>query len=178
MARIRVLEGDIAQQEVDAVVIASDTDLGAGSGVARAIHDAGGPSIRAECEPLAPVPLGGAVITGAGHLPARYVIHAASLEPGCATSEDSLREVTQRSLDLAAEHGIRSLAFPAVGTDPGGLSQQRCAEIMLEEVRTRADRDDLPEEVRFVLSGEPAYRVFEQVADAERIRALLERMER
>jgi O-acetyl-ADP-ribose deacetylase (regulator of RNase III) len=176
MARIRIEEGDLTAQEVDAVVNAANTQLKLGSGVAGAIRERGGPSIQAQCDSHGPIALGEAAVTGAGDLPARHVIHAAAMEPGGAPSEESIRSSTRRSLELAEERGLRTIAFPAIGTGVGGFAMQRCAEVMLEEVHAHLAGGSALEEVRFVLFGEPAYRVFEQVSDARRIAAGLERL--
>ncbi len=179
MSEIRVSEGDISRIEVDAVVNAANTRLRLGSGVAGAIREAGGPAIQEECDRLGPVGLGGAAITGAGSLPARYVIHAASMEPGGCTTEESLRSSVAQALGLAAEHGLRSIAFPAIGTGVGGFSVQRCAEVLFGEVERHLEAGGTSLEiVRFVLYGEPDYRVFEQVQDASRVQAALARLER
>jgi len=178
MGRIRVVEGDISGAEVDVIVNAANTDLKLGSGVAGAIRERGGPSIQRECDCLGPVPLGEVALTGAGELPARHVIHAASMELGGQTTEEALRMATRRVFEVACEHGLRSIAFPAIGTGVGGLSVQRCAEIMLAEAREHLAQKTSIEEVRFVLFGEPAYRMFEQVEDAERIRIQMEKLGR
>jgi O-acetyl-ADP-ribose deacetylase (regulator of RNase III) len=178
MARIRVEEGDITAVSVDAIVNAANTRLQLGTGVAGAISSAGGPTIQEECDAHGPIALGDAAITGAGELPARHVIHAASMEPGQPVQEENLRSSCARCLELAEEHGLRSIAFPAIGTGVGGLSLQRSAEIMLEEVRRHVERGTGLEEIHFVLFGEPAYRVFEQVQDADRIRVQMEKLRR
>lgn len=176
MTRIAIEEGDLTRAEVDALVNAANTDLTLGAGVAGAIRERGGPSIQEECTEHGPIPLGEAAITGAGELPAQHVIHAAAMELGSAPSEASIRSATRRALELAAANGLRSVALPAIGTGVGGFPMQRCAEVMLEEARAFADRDPTLEEIRFVLYGEPAYRVFEGVRDARKIREQLERM--
>ena len=178
MARILVQEGDLCDAEVDAIVNAANTQLLLGSGVAGAIRERGGPAIQAECDAHGPVPLGGAALTTAGELPARCVIHAAGMEPGGRVSEESLRACTRRSLELAREHELHSLALPAIGTGVGGFPLQRCAEIMLAEVQAHLEGETSLGEVRFVLFGEPAYRVFEQVSDAEKIRLQMEKLRR
>lgn len=180
MARITVSEGDLSEAAVDAIVNAANTELVLGSGVAGAIRERGGPEIQAECTAHGPISLGDAALTGAGQLPARHVIHAAGMEPGGSVSEESLRGCTRRSLELAEEHGFATLAFPAIGTGVGGFPLQRCAEVMLEEVHGHLAKHEASalEEIRFVLFGEPAYRVFEQVLDAEKIRAQLEKLRR
>ena len=176
MTRIRVEEGDLTRLEVDAIVNAANTRLLLGSGVAGAIREAGGAEIQRECDAHGPVPLGGAALTTAGELPARCVIHAAGMELGQAPTEQSLRDCTRETLELARQHGLRSIAFPAIGTGVGGFPMQRCAEIMLEEAERHAAGETPLEEIRFVLYGEPAYRLFEQVLDASRIRAQMEKL--
>jgi O-acetyl-ADP-ribose deacetylase (regulator of RNase III) len=178
VARVEIREGDLTEMDVDAIVNAANTDLLLGSGVAGAIRTKGGPEIQRECDRHGPVPLGGAALTGAGRLRARHVIHAAGMAVGGSVDEASLRACTTRALELAAEHDLRSIAFPAIGTGVGGFSVQRCAEVMLEEVHRFLERPGSLEEVHFVLYGEPAYRVFEQVADAEKIRRQLAKLPR
>ncbi len=176
MGRIRLLEGDICREEVDAIVNAANTELKLGTGVAAAIRKQAGPAVQEECDGLAPVAVGEAVLTGAGRLPARHVLHAASMELGGRTTEEALRASTRRCLELAREHELRSIAFPALGTGVGGLSLRRCAEIMLEEARRHLDGETSVEDIRFVLFGETAYRVFEDVDDAYRIKAQLAKL--
>jgi O-acetyl-ADP-ribose deacetylase (regulator of RNase III) len=178
MERIRLEVGDITEAEVDAVVNAANTELLLGAGVAGAIRAKGGPSIQAECDAIGPIELGSAAITGGGNLPARHVIHAASMSLGGSTTEDSLRASVRRSFELARENGLRSIALPAVGTGIGALSLRRCAEIMFEEAQRHLDAETSLEDIRFVLVEEPAYRLFEQVQDAGRIQAQLDRMRR
>ena len=178
MGRILLSEGDLTALAVDAIVNAANTELQLGSGVAGAIRARGGASIQAECDAKAPIGLGAAALTGAGKLPARHVIHAAVLELGSRASEATLRAATRASLELAREAHLRRIAFPALGTGVGGLAVQRCAEIMLEEVRAHLAGETTLDEVHFVLFGEPAYRVFEMVNDAERVRATLARLAR
>ena len=149
MARIRLVEGDINEVETDAIVTVAATDLS----------------------------LGDATITDTSELPAGCLIRVATREPGEETTEESVRSATRNALRIARERGLRSVAFPAIGTGEGGLLLQRCAEIMLSEAGRPCDGDSL-EEIRFVLAGEPAYRVFEQVADAERIRMQMEKLRR
>lgn len=178
MPEIRLSQGDISDIEVDAVVNAANTSLQLGSGVAGAIHERGGPGIQQHCDRIGPIELGAAAMTEAGKLPARYVIHAASMNPGGTTTEDSLRSSVRRSLDLATEHRLSSLALPAIGTGVGGFSVQRCAEILFEEVERHLEDETSLESVRFVLYSEPDYRIFEQVRDASRVRLALARLGR
>lgn len=174
--RITLVEGDITEQEVDAIVNAANTQLVLGSGVAGAIRQKGGPTIQQECTAHGPIGLGEAAVTGAGALPARFVIHAAGMEPGGGATEESVRAAVRASLARAAERGCCSVAFPAIGAGVGGFSLQRCAEVSLDEARQALAADGPLEEVRFVLFGEPAYRVFEMVNDAAKVAEQMERL--
>ena len=174
--RIVILEGDITEQEVDAIVNAANSELQLGAGVAGAIRERGGPSIQQECDAHGPVAVGEAAVTGAGELPAKFVIHAAGMPPGGQASEDSIRSSVKRSLELAREQGCRSIAVPAIGAGIGGFSTQRCAEILLEEARAHLAGETPLEEVRFVLYGEPTYRVFEATRDAAKVQEQMERL--
>ncbi len=173
---ILLIEGDITAQEVDAIVNAANTQLRLGTGVAGAIREAGGPEIQAECDAIGGVALGGAAVTGAGRLPARWVIHAAGMEPGGAADEASVRAAVRRSFQLAHELGCRTLAVPAVGAGIGGFPMQRCAEVLLEEARAHLRGSTSLEEIRFVLFGEPSYRVFEMVQDAAKVAEQMQRL--
>jgi len=176
--RVRIEEGDLCDATADAIVNAANTGLELGVGVAGAIARRGGPAIAEECARHGPIELGSVAVTGAGELLARCVIHAAVLRLGEPASEASIRSATRAALEAARERGLRSLAFPALGTGVGGFSVQRCAEVMLEETERHGASDTSVEEVRFVLFGEPAYRMFEQVRDAAKIRAGLARLRR
>src|ERR1700756_65278 len=107
-SKVTIRQGDLTEAHVDAIVNAANNDLKLGGGVAGAIRTKGGPSIQLECDRLGPVPLGEAAITTAGSLPARYVIHAASMRLGGRTTEPSLREATRNSLLRAKEKGVES----------------------------------------------------------------------
>jgi O-acetyl-ADP-ribose deacetylase (regulator of RNase III) len=176
--RIRIVEGDVTDQQVDAIVNAANSALVLGAGVAGAIRARGGPSIQAECDAIGPIAVGDAALTGAGELPARFVIHAASMPPGGSASAESVRSSLRRSLELAREKGCRSIAIPALGAGIAGFPVQRCAEILLEEARAHLAGETSLEEIRFVLWGEPAFRVFEMVNDAAAVSAQLERLRR
>jgi len=178
--RIAITEGDLTEAEVDAIVNAANSALVLGAGVAGAIREKGGPTIQAECDQHGPIEVGQAAVTGAGELPARFVIHAASMPPGGQASEESVRSSMRASLERAREQGCRSLAVPAIGAGIAGFPMQRCAEILIEEARAhlggeRGGETSL-EEIRFVLFGEPAYRVFEMVNDAAKVAEQMERL--
>ncbi|MGH0035215.1 MAG: macro domain-containing protein [Myxococcota bacterium] len=176
--RITLVEGDLTEQRVDAIVNAANDSLQLGSGVAGAIRSKGGPSIQQECDAIGPIELGGAAATGAGELPARFVIHAAGMRLGGQASEDSIRHAIRASFEVAREKGCTRIAVPAIGTGVGGFPLQRCAEVSIEEARAHLAGETSLEEIRFVLFGEPAYRVFEMVNDAAKVAAQMERLAR
>ena len=164
--KIRIVQGDLTSQAVDAIVNAANNDLKLGGGVAGAIRRKGGMTIQDECDRIGTIPLGEAAITGAGQLKARYVIHAASMRLGEATGEENLRLSTRASLRRADEKGLRSIAFPAIGTGIAGFPMRRCAEVMLEEVAAHLAGRTTLEDVRFVLYDAPAYQTFRDVFEA------------
>ena len=176
--RVTLAEGDITDHDVDAIVNAANSTLLLGSGVAGAIRERGGPTIQAECDAHGAIAVGEAAVTGAGDLPARCVIHAAVMELGGQATEESLRGSLASALALANERGCRTLACPALGAGVGGFAMQRCAEISMETAREHLKHDGSLEEIRFVLYGEPAYRVFEMVSDAAKVAAQMERLKR
>lgn len=178
MSAIRLVEGDIIDEQVDAIINAANSSLVLGSGVAGAIRERGGPSIQEQCDGLSPIEVGTAAITEAGDLQARWVIHAAVMDIGGSASEESVRSSLSYSLELARQEGCRAVACPALGTGVGGLAMQRCAEVSLEEAERHLAEDTSVGEIRFVLFGEPAYRVFEMVKDAASVAAQMERLKR
>jgi O-acetyl-ADP-ribose deacetylase (regulator of RNase III) len=164
--KIRVVQGDLTEQAVDAIVNAANNDLQLGGGVAGAIRRKGGMTIQEECDQVGSIPLGEAAVTGAGNLKARFVIHAASMSLGRPTTEENLRLATRNSLLRAKEKGLRSIAFPAIGTGIAGFPMRRCAEVMLEEVMAHLAALTSLESVRFVLYDAPAYQTFRDVYEA------------
>lgn len=179
MIRITLVEGDLVEQQVDAIVNAANNDLVLGSGVAGAIARRGGPSIAAECAAHGPIRVGEAARTGGGELPARFVIHAAGMARGSRATAETVASALRAALECAVVAGVRTLAVPAIGAGVGGLGLQSCAEISLACVRAFAEERGEAgplEEVRFVLLGEPAYRVFEMVNDAAKVEAQMRRL--
>jgi O-acetyl-ADP-ribose deacetylase (regulator of RNase III) len=164
---VEVLQGDLTQQDVDAIVNAANSDLELGGGVAGAIARAGGPQIQAECRSMGPIEVGDAAITGGGELKARFVIHAASMRLGGRTGADGLRRSTRRSLEIADLRGLRSIAFPAVGTGIAQFPIDECARIMLEEVAAHGQGPTSLTQVRFVLFGDGAEEAFRREADRQ-----------
>jgi O-acetyl-ADP-ribose deacetylase (regulator of RNase III) len=160
--KVTLRQGDLTEAQVDAIVNAANNELLLGAGVAGAIRRKGGPSIQDECNRIGPIRVGEAAITGGGNLAAKYVIHAASMQMGGSTTDRGLRESTRNSLHLAQAHGLRSLAFPAIGTGIAGFPVQRCAEIMLAEVRQHLSGPTPLESVEFVLFDQPTLKIFER----------------
>ena len=164
--QVTILKGDLTTEDVDAIVNAANNDLRLGGGVAGAISRAGGPAIQEECDRIGSIAVGDAAVTGGGHLKARYVIHAASMGLGGRTTGEALRTSTRRSLELARDKALRSVAFPAVGTGIAHFPMDQCASIMIDEVVSHAERPGSLTEVRFVLYGDEALRAFEKEAGA------------
>lgn len=137
MTLIRVEEGDIAGFSGDAVVNAANNHLVMGTGVAGALLRRGGGEIQDECHEYVrehgPIAVGEAALTGGGHLPARFVIHAAAMGDQPATSE-SVRSATRSSLLLAVDKGLHSVAFPILGTGVGGFPFESSARVMVDEI--------------------------------------------
>jgi len=135
MIELEVLQADITKLELDAITNAANTQLRHGGGVAAAIVRAGGPEVQRESTEKAPIALGEAVETTAGDMPARYVIHAATMELGGPTSADIIARATASALRKADELGCRSLALVAFGTGVGGFPIEDAAALMVGAVR-------------------------------------------
>jgi O-acetyl-ADP-ribose deacetylase (regulator of RNase III) len=157
---IKLREGDITQVEAEAIVNAANSSLVLGGGVAGAIRRAGGESIQEECLKLAPIEVGQAVMTGAGRLKARFVIHAVGPVWGEGDEDDKLRRATANSLRLAEERRLTSIAFPAVSAGIFDFPLERCSRIMLSAAMDFLKTHDFPREVIFCLWGQEAFRTF------------------
>jgi O-acetyl-ADP-ribose deacetylase (regulator of RNase III) len=165
MADIEVLEADITTLEVDAIANAANTRLLHGGGVAGAIARAAGDALERESRAAAPIGLGEAVETTGGDLPARWVIHAATMELGGPTSADIIRRATAATLHKADELGARSLALVAFGTGVGGFPLGEAAEIEVEEVRRHLGSGSRLERVVFAVRGAQAREAFQRALD-------------
>ncbi len=167
MGEIIILKGDITTVEADAIVNAANNRLWMGGGVAGAIKRAGGEEIEREAVSKGPIRVGEAVATGAGRLKARYVIHAAAMgydDQGqmIPPSSESIRNATLNSLLLAERLGLKSIAFPALGTGVGGFPLKEAANIMVRTVREHLAGGSALEKVIFVLFGDEAYETFKE----------------
>jgi len=160
--KILLEQGDLTEMDVDAIVNAANNDLQLGGGVAGAIRRKGGEAIQRECDGIGSIPVGGAAITSGGKLRARYVIHAASMQLGGATTARALRSSTAHALRIASERGLRTIAFPAVGTGIAGFPIGECARIMLREVAEHLKQPTSLEKVYFALFDGQALSEFEK----------------
>jgi O-acetyl-ADP-ribose deacetylase len=165
-AAVEVLETDITTLEVEAIANAANTRLAHGGGVAGAISRAGGPDIQRQSDRRAPIGLGEAVETTAGKMPARWVIHAATMELGGPTSADIIRRATAATLWKAEELGVRSLALVAFGTGVGGFPLEEAAEIEADEVRRHLDSGSRLGRIVFAVRGSEAREAFERAVAA------------
>jgi O-acetyl-ADP-ribose deacetylase (regulator of RNase III) len=163
LAKIHLSVGDLTESDADAIVNAANNDLQLGGGVAGAIRRKGGDSIQRECDEIGSIPIGGAAITGGGKLRAKHVIHAASMQLGGRATSQALRSSTAHSLRIAAENGLTSIAFPAVGTGIAGFPLRECAEIMLRESVKHLNGATSLERVDFILFDAAALKVFQEV---------------
>jgi O-acetyl-ADP-ribose deacetylase len=163
-AALELRQGDITFQEVDAIVNAANSRLAGGGGVDGAIHRRGGPAIMAETDAKYPegCPTGSAVISGGGNLPAKHVIHAVGpiWRGGNRGEADLLAGAYRRSLELAVEHGCRSIALPALSTGAYRYPMDQAARVALSTAIAFLRENGQPELVRFVLFDGGAYGAF------------------
>jgi O-acetyl-ADP-ribose deacetylase (regulator of RNase III)/ADP-ribose pyrophosphatase YjhB (NUDIX family) len=158
---IKIVQGDITQVKVDAIVNAANNKLVMGGGVAGAIKRKGGKVIEEEATKLGPIDIGQAVATGAGSLPAKYVIHAATMGMDFKTDEVKIRNSCRNSLKVAEELKIKSIAFPALGCGVGGFPLLASAKIMAQEVyRHLRETESCLKEIIFCLFDKEAYEIF------------------
>lgn len=167
--QLDVVQGDITQQSTDAIVNAANSRLAGGGGVDGAIHRAGGPSIMAETRQKYPqgCPTGEAVITGAGQLPVRHVIHTVGpiWSGGRQGEPDLLASAYRRSLEIAVENNCQSVAFPSLSTGAYGYPLDLAAQIALRTVMAFLQQHEQPAWVRFVLFDQGALATFEQTLE-------------
>jgi len=161
LARIELWNGDICELEVDAIVNAANLSLWMATGVGGAIKRAGGDEIEFAAVRQAPVPLGGAIVTPAGKLAARAVIHAVSLDRDRRTSAPVIEAAVRSAMARARDIGATSIAFPALGTGVGGFPLDEAARITVRTVRDELPASPSIQHVTFALRGAAAYHAFE-----------------
>jgi O-acetyl-ADP-ribose deacetylase len=159
VAELEVRQADVTQLEVDAIANAANTGLAHGGGVAGAISRAGGPAVQRESYEKAPIGLGEAIETTAGDMPARWVIHAATMELGGPTSAEIIESATGSTLAKAEQLGCTSLALVAFGTGVGNFPLEEAARIMVGVARAHEGR---LERIVFAVHGDEAERAFRE----------------
>lgn len=162
-----LVEGDITEMDVDAVVNAANSALKLGGGVAGAIRRKGGPAIQAECDRIGGTPVGTAVITGGGKLRARHVIHAVGPQMGEGDEERKLASAVRSSLEVAEGAHLRTVAFPAISTGIYGYPLADAARVMLRCVMEYLSGGTRLRAVTFCLFGREAYEAFDAALAAE-----------
>ena len=169
MTELATVHGDITAIGIDAIVNAANSRLAGGGGVDGAIHRVGGPSILEECQRIyqerGPLSTGQAVVTGAGQLPARFVIHTVGPIWGQVGEDDAvelLASCYRNSLDLAAAEGCRTISFPAISTGVYGFPKDRACETAVAAVKDwMADRKEAMDRVLFVCFGSEDYELYQ-----------------
>lgn len=165
MGTIELIRGDITKMKVDAIVNAANSALRGGGGVDGAIHRAGGPEIMEACQKIGGCPTGEAVITTAGKLPAKYVIHTVGPIWGGGHNDERelLAKAYKSSLNLAAQHGVRSLAFPNISTGVYGFPKEQAAAIAIEACRQFQQNSNIEINVTFVCFDEENYYIYHEL---------------
>lgn len=164
---LELVEGDITQQDTEAIVNAANEQLRVGGGVDGAINRAGGPQIQEEARRIGRCPTGQAVITTGGNLKAKYVIHTVGpiYHGGQQGEEELLASAYRESLKLASERGIKSLAFPSLSTGVYGYPVPDAARVALGTVKNYLAQHPEIELVRFVLFGKPTYEAYAEALE-------------
>ncbi len=160
--QLELAESDITELEADAIVNAANEELKLGSGVAGAIREKGGASIQEECDRIGGTPVGTAVLTGAGDLKTKHVIHAVGPRMGEGDEDRKLQSAIRSSLALADRHGLKSIALPAISTGVFGFPMERCARILLTEVYRYLQGGTKIERVVVSLRGDDTFEIFKR----------------
>ncbi|MEJ2048915.1 MAG: macro domain-containing protein [Calditrichota bacterium] len=162
---LKIIEGDITQERVDAIVNAANSYLQHGGGVAGAIVRKGGQIIQAESNEIGFVPTGEAAMTSAGKLPAKYVIHAVGPRWGEGDEDEKLKNAVKNSLKLAEKNNLTSLSMPAISSGIFGFPKEQCANVILKAIKEYASQH--PEgslrEIRICLFDQEMAKIFEKI---------------
>jgi O-acetyl-ADP-ribose deacetylase len=158
--RLELVEGDITELDVEAIVNPANEQLLLGGGVAGFIREKGGPSVQEECKRIGSLPTGKAVITGAGKMKFKHVIHAVGPKMGEGDEDRKLSSAVREALALADRHGLKSMAIPAISTGNYGFPMDRAARILLTEVHRYLQGGTKLERVVVVLWDSTAYKTF------------------
>ena len=158
--QLDIVEGDITELDVDAIVNPANEELQLGGGVAGAIREKGGPSIQEECDRIGHTPVGQSVMTVAGDLPARHVIHSVGPRMGEGDEDRKLSSAVRSALALADRNGLRSIGLPAISTGTFGFPMDRAARIMLTEIHRYLQGGTKIEKVVVVLHDDDAFQTF------------------
>lgn len=158
--QLEIVEGDLTELDTDAIVNAANEDLQLGAGVAGAILEKGGPSIQEECNRIGHTGVGTAVMTGAGNLKAKQVIHAVGPRMGEGDEDRKLASAVRASLALADRNALRSIALPAISTGIFGFPMDKAARITLTEIHRYLQGGTKLERVVVVLHGDEAFETF------------------
>jgi O-acetyl-ADP-ribose deacetylase (regulator of RNase III) len=162
---LSVIQGDVTELEVDAIVNAANDQFSMGSGVAGAIKKKGGWIIEEEAMAQGPVPLGEAIVTTAGNLPSIYVIHAVGAKQGTKADRDNIAKCAKNSLLRAEERNLKNIAFPAIGTGIGGFPVDECARILLKAICDHIKGGTCLEKILITLFDKGSYLSFKKVFD-------------
>jgi O-acetyl-ADP-ribose deacetylase (regulator of RNase III) len=160
---LELIQDDITEQTTDVIVNAANSILQMGGGVAGAIRRRGGQVIQNECNKIGSINVGGAVITSAGKLPTKYVIHAVGPVHGEVHEDEKLKDATLNSLKLADQNNLRSITFPAISSGIFGFPIDRCATIMLSTTVAYLNGPTRLEKVVFCLYDSETLQIFNDV---------------
>ena len=165
MKRIEVVQGDITLLEVDAIVNAANSGLRGGGGVDWAVHQGGGPTIMEECRKLGGCPTGEAVVTSAGNLNAKFVIHAVGpiWDGGNGHESKLLASAYRNSLKKAVEKNVKTIAFPNISTGIYGFPKSLAAKIALREVESFLSEDQSIQQVIFCCFEQENYDLYKKL---------------